>query len=287
MSHDPYAWYREALAGNKVAISDGVVQCGFFRRRLRKDGPWIPAAIWIENGKHKCRVGQEMRDDPAQEWTFLAKNVMPQEDVIAALNTGIWPADGAPEAPSVGHNNPPSDLADQIAAELENAQAWLKTNTEVHSQRDCTIAANMAGALANLAGKADEARKAEKQPHMDLAQKVDAKWRPRIDDAKDVARRLKAIAGKWLAGAELKLQQEHVVSDAVAPPKVKAVGGARGKKVALKTVKTAIIVDYDVVLVALKDAPEIRDIVQKIANRMVNADLVIPGVEVKVERRAV
>ena len=63
---------------------------------------------------------------------------------------------------------------------------------------------------------------------------------------------------------------EQGMDFALAPPKppepvkVKS-GGAQGKAVSLRTYKVATIVDYDKALVALKDHPEMKDLVQKLA----------------------
>lgn len=40
-----FAWWRSALAGTKPAIT-GEPECGFYKRRAFKGGPWVPVAIW-------------------------------------------------------------------------------------------------------------------------------------------------------------------------------------------------------------------------------------------------
>lgn len=57
-----YAWYVDTLAGKKVPVHEGTPRCGFFRRRASRNGPWLPAAIWLEGMVFRCRVGNEMRD---------------------------------------------------------------------------------------------------------------------------------------------------------------------------------------------------------------------------------
>lgn len=56
-------------------------------------------------------------------------------------------------------------------------------------------------------------------------------------------------------------------------------GGALGKSVSLRTVKVATISDYDKALVALKDHPEMRELVQRLADRACKAGVPLAGVE--------
>lgn len=45
---DLYAWHRAALAGQRPSIDEAEPQCGWFRCRMVRNGPWIPARIWCE-----------------------------------------------------------------------------------------------------------------------------------------------------------------------------------------------------------------------------------------------
>lgn len=86
--------------------------------------------------------------------------------------------------------------------------------------------------------------------------------------------------------AKNKTPLEEVIDAMPSPPppaapvvqKVKS-GGALGKAVSLRTVKVATITDYDKALVALKDHPEMRDLVQKLADRACKAGVPLSGVE--------
>ena len=60
-------------------------QEGFYRRRLVRGGPWVPARIWWEYGEVDQESGHKMDDDvlhclvngrrrdPYREWLWLAK----------------------------------------------------------------------------------------------------------------------------------------------------------------------------------------------------------------------
>lgn len=42
-----YAWHRAALAGEAPPTHEADPQCGWFRCRMVKGGPWVPARIWL------------------------------------------------------------------------------------------------------------------------------------------------------------------------------------------------------------------------------------------------
>jgi len=43
-----YAWWNAALRGERPPVHDGEPHCGFYRRKLVKGGPWVPAMIYVE-----------------------------------------------------------------------------------------------------------------------------------------------------------------------------------------------------------------------------------------------
>lgn len=42
-----FAWHRAAIAGERPATIEGEIQCGWFRTRFVRGGPWVPARIWL------------------------------------------------------------------------------------------------------------------------------------------------------------------------------------------------------------------------------------------------
>lgn len=84
---------------------------------------------------------------------------------------------------------------------------------------------------------------------------------------------------------------EKVLADAPPPPKpaeqvkVKS-GGATGRGVSLRTVKVATVTDYDKALVALKDHPDMRELVQKLSDRACKAGVPLAGVEYSTRQEA-
>lgn len=80
-----YAWHRAALAGHRPPIHDGDPQCGWFKTRLVKGGPFVPASISItrdidpETGELAsperliCEVNGQPRD-PVSAWSSICKS---------------------------------------------------------------------------------------------------------------------------------------------------------------------------------------------------------------------
>lgn len=74
-------WWRDALAGLKPQITHEA-QCGWFKRRLVRGGPYVAARIYLhqeidpatgeltEPEELRCEVDGRKRD-PQEEWTYL------------------------------------------------------------------------------------------------------------------------------------------------------------------------------------------------------------------------
>ncbi len=90
---------------------------GFYRRRLVRGGPWVPAVIWMEPGDIDPETGELASDDTLccfvngrpvdvfKEWTWLAGNPISAEEYFA-----LFAQSSAPSAPAA--NMPVDPLAD-------------------------------------------------------------------------------------------------------------------------------------------------------------------------------
>lgn len=76
-----YAWHRAAVAGVSPETHEGDPQCGWYKTRLIKGGPWVAARIWIEREidasgelaapeQFRCEVDGQRRN-PYSMWTYL------------------------------------------------------------------------------------------------------------------------------------------------------------------------------------------------------------------------
>lgn len=78
-----YAWHRAALAGEAPPRHDAMPECGWFKRRMIRGGPWVPARIYVDRETDPM-TGELVRDerlcieiegldggDPTEHWTYL------------------------------------------------------------------------------------------------------------------------------------------------------------------------------------------------------------------------
>ncbi|WP_339820675.1 hypothetical protein [uncultured Paracoccus sp.] len=45
---EAYRWWRDTLAGLRPARHEDDPQCGFYKTRVVRGGPWVGVAIWLE-----------------------------------------------------------------------------------------------------------------------------------------------------------------------------------------------------------------------------------------------
>ncbi len=76
------AWHTAELNGERPPRHDGDPQCGWYKMRMVKHGPWVPAMIWCDRDIDD-ETGELTRDevfrgavnglkkDPVKIWTYL------------------------------------------------------------------------------------------------------------------------------------------------------------------------------------------------------------------------
>lgn len=132
-----YAWHTQMLAHMATAgtnrggprITESEPQCGWYMRRLIKDGPYHPARIFVERDtdpetgdlisdeKIRCEVDGQRRD-PFREWTWLASRPITEDQYMDMLAGGFAlprdeappDADPRPEPPPQDHDGPEEGL---------------------------------------------------------------------------------------------------------------------------------------------------------------------------------
>lgn len=321
-----YDYWREALANpqligtESLRIHENEPQCGYYRRR-NKNGVDRPVAIYME-GENLVALEGDQVIEPDVVWTFVAKNPVAYEAYCQACETGNWPNEAAP----IGHNREKTgdvfeDLKAEIEDEVEQGKALLSQPVQTQDQADRV--GTWATKLVSLAKSADTHRLAEVRPHLDAQKAVNQKWAGIIDDAKKLGADLKKHVGDYLqklareeaerqrkaaeearrlqaeadaAAAKVNDSEEAAreveekkaaaqrAADEAEAKKVSA--GRTGSKVSLRTVTVAKIVDYDKALIALKDHPDMRELVAQLANRAARAGHPLDGVEFVQEQRA-
>lgn len=77
-----FQWWNDALNGLEPEIHDGDVQCGFYKTRLIKGGPWVAVEIKIERDidldtgeltapEKFIAICDGARRNPVNLWTYL------------------------------------------------------------------------------------------------------------------------------------------------------------------------------------------------------------------------
>ena len=318
MSDDFQNW-REALAGNDVALHADIPQPGYYKLRRGKDGPYQPVAIWRKDGNLVGRVAGEMVD-PLSVWTWCADKPVSKDAAKQAFETGAWPGDVA-----IGHNSGDMSLADEIADARLQAIMWLK-KTGVTDKTTMDMAANYRARLLDLSKKADAERDAKVRPHLDAQREINGIYKPLVDGAKADADKIRDALSKYMAAedakaraaaaevarienekrmAEYQRQQEEARKAAaethatellmpvqapvfVAPAEVKVqAGGQRGKKASLREITRYQLSDYAAALAHVKDHPDVIAAVEKVAFAQARAGAQVPGVSSFIEKVAV
>ena len=117
-----YAWHEQALEDVALHLIPEVKQepqCGWFKRRLVKQGPWVPARIWlyqpIEDGElvgdetYQCEVNGQYADAEDQ-WLWLCQNAITEAEYNYMVASLAWAANHSPDHPLSDPNKPINNL---------------------------------------------------------------------------------------------------------------------------------------------------------------------------------
>lgn len=315
--------YQNNLAGKAVAIHDGHPQTGYYKMRNGKGGPWVPVAIWEHEGVMVAVVGTgepngRAKRDPDDIWTYCAGNPVSKADAKYAFEHGKWQGD----APTIGDNSREYPKTyEGISAEFEDyaelVRQFLADVVKAGGIKDkvrADQASNMADAIGSVKGgiakRADELREEMVRPHLEAQREINGRFKPLIEEAKNLDSQLRRAAGAWAKAEQDRLQKiadenarfareaaekaarkapsagPVIVPEIVAEPVKVQVGGERGAKRSLKTRRVARVTDYAAALAHFADTDEVRMAVEKLAQRAVDAKMPTPpGVEVVEEQR--
>ncbi|MBO0141461.1 hypothetical protein JZX87_09830 [Agrobacterium sp. Ap1] len=325
-----WAWWQAALAGNFGPIHDSSPEWGYYRVRDGKNGPFLPVAIWQENGEWiALRNGQTT--DAAAIWTWVCRNPITEDAYHAAMAGKGW-GDEPEQVRGMG-DNLPSDpfeaLKLEFAGEQELAETLLKSKVETQDQ------ANKIGVLskriAGITKRATDLHKVEKAPHLEAGRAVDDKWRDLKEEPDALSKKLKRHLDAYLqeqqrielerqrkareeaeriqreadaariaaeqasakndnSAAEAAVEAERLAQQAAAAEREtqarNASAGRTGAKVSLRTFTYAEITDFEKLLMALKDRPEIKEVVETLAHRAARSGVELAGMAIKSEQRA-
>lgn len=324
-----WTFWRNALAGTFGPISDGVPHAGFYRVR-RKGGPWEPVAIWQDDSSPDGWIALrgEARVNAIDLWTWVCRNPIAEGAYRQAAAGGGWD-DEPPAAPgSVPGHNAPADPVEAALSELKGEEELAKEllSKPIADQAEADKAGIWARRIADIGGKAEKARVAEKEPHLEAGRAVDAKWKPVVEGAKALSAKLKAHVTPFLQAqkraeeerarlaaeesrrkreeAEVaarsaradddaerariaELERQAAEADRAATVK-NASAGRTGAKIALRTETKIVVTDFAAAAAHYVAArpAELVELIDRLAARDVKAGAEIPGTERQTIERA-
>lgn len=116
----------------------------------------------------------------------------------------------------MGGNNPPAFEAHKVNIDdlREEAKVWLDGKAITSAEEAEGL--NTLLDLARQAGKAaDDARAAEKKPHLEAGKTIDKQWKPLIDGAETIASLCKKVLTPWnIAEANRKAEEARKTQEA-------------------------------------------------------------------------
>lgn len=306
---DKWIYWREALAVRKpVDAPHGVIAFGFYRARDGEAIAFTEEGVWRSSDRPIPNHNDTMLD------LFARVSPYPVEHAafLAYCETGRWPDEVAPvEVPA---DLPAHERTDaELSAQREAMAAWFKEiGGKVTTQEQANKAGNFADVFAKLEKASDEARKSEKEPHLEAGRAVDAKWQPIVKRAAELKTWAKStttafliaekarIAAEEKAAAEARAKAAREAEEArraaeatgapppaaeLAPPPAPPPQKAKAAKVHLRTRNVHEITDIRALLTYFADMnqtpPDLLAVCQTLVNRMRAAGVEVPGVVTK------
>lgn len=294
-----YQYWQDALRGEWGDIHEGDARAGFWRKRGKSMGRFLPVAIWPDESGKLVAICDGKEVDPAEIFGWCNQNPVSEANYRERVETGRWWDEDAAVAESLSHapENETQDeatlLRDQIAAALAGIHAYAKIEDETAASK----AQGLRSRLLELHRDADARREKLVRPHLDAQNAVNKVWQPLVKEAKAGADTIRTALGAYEtaqkrareAAAEAirkaeeagqpppSLPEPPALAPVPEPPKTQ-IKPAYGRAASKKTIKKAIITDYDRAVVALKSHPEMRELVVKLAQRAVTAGVQVDGV---------
>lgn len=308
MTNPAYNFWRARLAGDTSPATNEDPQCGFFRVRERKGGPFVPLAIfedgsriigWLgPNPTGRVLVDEELNT----RWAWCNTHAVTEVVYRAVAERGEgWPDQDASVA-AMGHNSNAVSDAEQIKSQIESAAVGAKDYAEIKNADQFARSQDLRSRLLELSRTADNRRKELKKPHQDAADGVDADWMPAVKAAKAAADKINAAQNTYSTrllrereAAEAKIATEKAALEAkgvrlpdLAPPpplpsKVRGASG-RGANVGTRTVVKSVT-DWPALFAFFQSDEGIQSALLKLANKAVEGGQPVPGVETEVVGR--
>lgn len=199
--------WQDALAGREVAISPNEPQCGFYKMRKGRNGPWVPVMIrYDESGILRCRVGNDSSADPHDVWTWCADRPISKHDAKTAFETGRFPGDG----PTIGDNSKADtrSLVEQLRDYVHATLDWLK-GRKIETKVEADQVANRRAEILRITKLCEAERDAKAAPHRKALDELKAEYKPALDEAEEANWLLRQAATDFARAEEARLERER------------------------------------------------------------------------------
>lgn len=302
ISESPWAYWQAVMAGKEMPVHEGQPQIGYYRTKGGKGRVPEPVAIFEHEGAIVA-LKSNNPVDANEVWTWVCTSPISYETYCAVAERGEkWPDLDEAVAAQIGHNNPPNDEAEMLREQVEAAKAGAAEYTKIHDDEMAARAQSLRARLLELKATIEKAHKAAKEPHLKAGRDVDAKWLPVAREAEGAANGVRtaltafenekmraAREAQQKAEAEARRAAEAGRPVPVAPPVEAApaapIKGAYGKAASVRTIKVATVTDQDALYIALRDNPDVKALLQKLAQKVVDAGATPPGVSIDEQRK--
>lgn len=324
---DAYAYWQNALeltAGKrsvtreemKVLGVHDTAEAGFFRKRTKRGGEFLPAAIWPDESGKMVALLNGFSVDAAELWSYCASHPISEDQYHSRMETGRWHDEDASVTESLAHDprNAPADPAEALRDQIEAALKGVKDYETVTDDETASKAQSLRSRLLDLRGEADGKRESLVRPHLDAQKSINEQYMPMVKEAKAgadvIAKALgahetaKENARKAAEAVRLKIEQEAEKArlaaieagkplppaptpptPAPAPAPQTRIAGAYGRAAAVKTVKVGSVIDQDAFYTAIKDTPEVKAFFAERAQKFATAGVTMPGMAITEEKR--
>lgn len=298
---DQYDNWRRRLAGEALPIHEDIIESGFWRAPVKRTKRMMAIAIWRDEQDLVQMTADEVpipRERHHDVWTRCVKQPVSYEVYKTVVDGGRWPdeiEDEAKEsAPRRGDNQPDlkAELMDQLESLRKLWSEWLESiGGTVTTQDQADKAASYAARAAEIEKQIDAAFKEEKRPWLEGGRATDKKWREAMDEAEKVKTLVKQAINVWLSAERQRLNALAKAEALPEVPQPRAGGKGMSRTVTQRVYKRAVITDLAAAtayVCQLKMVPvEFTDIVRKVCERMANAGVEVPGIELVEQEKAV
>jgi hypothetical protein len=295
-------WWQARLAGELVPMHPDIPHAGFYREQFKEHygarKTFMPVAYWPgDDGQLYCRIGDEdVSPERGQAiWTRVGNHPVTEEAYReVAEKGGLWP-DEHEAVGMQGDNKPPEpETFEEIRDAIEDLAREAAERIEgmpIVDQDEANRIANLADRLAELHKRAEELKKAERKPHTEALEVIQKRWAPLLLLAETYKNLKYKLLTPWLRKLDTakKKEAEAAAAQGEPPPAEtpRPRAGTRGRAMTLKSTKRAEITDYGMALAFFADSPDVRQVVQDLANRAARTGITVPGTKIIEEQQAV